>query len=179
MQSSVLGLFDWVVVAGYVLVVLAIGVWATRRSDTSDDYFLAGRSIPWAVIGLSLFATNMSGSTLVGLAGGAYQMGLAVYNYEWTAVVALLVLMGLFLPVYRRLGITTAPEFLERRFDARTRRGFSALALVGNVVIDMAGTLYAGAIFVTVVLPGLSLMTCVVLLAVLAGASSSSRSSRP
>jgi len=170
MQSSALGVFDWLVVAGYVLVVLGIGVWATRRSDTSEDYFLAGRSIPWVVTGLSLFATNMSGSTLVGLAGGAYQMGLAVYNYEWTAVVALLALIALFLPVYRRLEITTAPEYLEHRFDARTRRCFSALALVGNILIDMAGTLYAGAIFVTVVLPPLSLTTCIAILAIMAGA---------
>ena len=169
MDSGALGVFDWIVVAGYVLVVLGIGIWATRRSHTSDDYFLAGRSIPWLVTGMSLFATNMSGSTLVGLAGGAYQMGLAVYNYEWTAVVALLALMALFLPVYRRLEITTAPEFLEYRFDARTRRCFSALALVGTVVIDMAGTLYAGAIFVTVLLPKLSLSTCVAILAIMAG----------
>jgi SSS family solute:Na+ symporter len=170
MHSGSLGVFDWVFVGGYVLIVLGIGAWATRRSETSDDYFLAGRSVPWFVVGLSLFATNMSGSTLVGLAGGAYQMGLAVYNYEWTAVVALLALILLFLPVYRRLEITTAPEFLEHRFDARTRRWFSALALVGNVVIDMAGTLYAGAIFITVVLPGLSLSTCVAILALMAGA---------
>lgn len=169
MQPSALGVFDWVVLAGYVLVVLGIGFWATRRSNTSDDYFLAGRSIPWLVSGVSLFATNMSGSTLVGLAGGAYQMGLAVYNYEWMAVIALLALIVLFLPVYRRLKITTAPEFLERRFDARTRRGFSALALVGNVVIDMAGTLYAGALFITVVWPGVSLTTCVWILAIMAG----------
>ncbi|HKL87444.1 MAG TPA: sodium:solute symporter [Salinibacter sp.] len=169
MRSGALGVFDWIVIAGYALTVLGVGVWATRRSDTSDDYFLAGRSLPWVVVGASLFATNMSGSTLVGLVGGAYQMGLAVYNYEWTAVVALLALMVLFLPAYRRLNITTAPEFLERRFDVRTRRCFSALALVGNVLIDMAGALYAGAIFVNVVIPALSLETCVVLLALMAG----------
>jgi SSS family solute:Na+ symporter len=169
MRSDALGVFDWVVVAGYALAVLGVGFWASRRSDTSEDYFLAGRSLPWFVVGVSLFATNISGSTLVGLVGGAYQMGLAVYNYEWTAVVALVALVVLFLPVYRRLEITTAPEFLERRFDARTRRYFSALALVGNVVIDIAGTLYAGALFVNAVLPGLALETCVALLAVLAG----------
>jgi SSS family solute:Na+ symporter len=169
MRSGALGVFDWIVVAGYALVLLGVAVWATRRSDTSEDYFLAGRSVPWFVVGASLFATNVSGSTLVGLVGGAYQMGLAVYNYEWTAILALLALMVLFLPAYRRLGIATAPEFLERRFDARTRRCFSALALVGNVVIDMAGTLYAGAIFVNAVLPALSLEACVALLAVMAG----------
>lgn len=170
MQSGYLSLFDWIVVAGYLLTVLGIGFWATRHSDTSDDYFLAKRSLPWLVTGLSLFATNVSGSTLVGLAGGAYQMGLAVYNYEWTAVVALVALMVLFLPVYRQLEITTAPEFLERRFDVRTRLCFSGLALLGNVVIDMAGTLYAGAIFLTVALPTLSLEAGVVILALIAGA---------
>ena len=169
MRSGSFGILDWVAVAGYVLVILGIGFWGTRRSDTSDDYFLAGRSISWPLTGLSLFATNMSGSTLVGLIGGAYQMGLVIYNYEWTAVVALLVLILFFLPVYRRLGITTAPAFLEHRFDTRTRRYFSALALTGNVFIDLAGTLYAGAIVMRVVLPGLSLEVCVGLLALLAG----------
>ena len=169
MRSGSVGPLDWIVISGYVLVILGVGVWATRRSETSDDYFLAGRTITWPLVGLSLFATNMSGSTLVGLIGGAYQMGLAIYNYEWTAVVALMVLITVFLPAYRRLGITTAPEFLEHRFDARTRRGFSALALVGNVLIDMAGTLYAGAVVLRVVLPALSLEVCVALLALLAG----------
>jgi SSS family solute:Na+ symporter len=163
------GVYDWVAVAGYLAVVLGVGLWATRRSATSDDYFLAGRSVRWPVIGLSLFATNVSGSTLVGLVGGAYQMGIAIYNYEWTAVLALGVLVVAFLPAYRRLGVTTAPEFLEHRFDARTRKCFSGLALVGNVLIDMAGTLYAGAVVLQVVLPGLSLQACVGLLAVLAG----------
>ncbi|MCS3675952.1 SSS family solute:Na+ symporter [Salinibacter ruber] len=169
MRSGSFSILDWVAVAGYVLVILGIGFWGTRQSDTSDDYFLAGRSISWPLTGLSLFATNMSGSTLVGLMGGAYQMGLVIYNYEWTAVVALLVLIFFFLPVYRRLGITTAPAFLEYRFDVRTRKYFSALALTGNVLIDMAGTLYAGAIVMRVVLPTLSLEVCVGVLALLAG----------
>ncbi|MFB6272718.1 MAG: sodium:solute symporter [Salinibacter sp.] len=169
MRSGSVGPLDWIIVSGYVLVILGIGIWATRRSATSDDYFLAGRTITWPLVGLSLFATNMSGSTLVGLVGGAYQMGLAVYNYEWTAVVALVVLITVFLPAYRRLGITTAPEFLEHRFDVRTRRAFSALALVGTVLIDMAGALYAGALVLRVVLPALSLEMCVILLALLAG----------
>jgi SSS family solute:Na+ symporter len=169
MHSGSFGIYDWGAVAVYVAVILAVGFWATLQDRTSDDYFLANRSLRWPALGLSLFATNMSGSTLVGLVGGAYQMGVAVYNYEWTAVVALIVLIALFLPAYRRLGITTAPEFLERRFDARTRRGFSALALVGNVLIDMAGTLYAGAVVLRVIVPGWSLEVCVGLLALLAG----------
>ncbi len=169
MQLDAFGGLDWVAVGAYVCVIVAIGGWATRRSDTSDDYFLAGRSIAWPLVGLSLFVTNVSGSTLVGLIGGAYQMGLVIYNYEWTAVAALLVLILFFLPVYRRLGITTAPEFLERRFDTRTRRYFSALALTGNVLIDMAGTLYAGAVVLRVVAPSLSLEVGVWLLALIAG----------
>jgi SSS family solute:Na+ symporter len=170
MPSGTFGVYDWIAVTAYVAAILGVGFWSTRRSETSDDYFLAGRSISWPVTGLSLFATNMSGSTLVGLIGGAYQMGLVIYNYEWTAILALLVLIAVFLPAYRRLKITTAPEFLERRFDVRTRRSFSVLALTGNVVIDMAGTLYAGAVVLTAVLPSFSLEGGVVLLALLAGA---------
>ena len=169
MPPGPFGVYDWIAMAGYLAAILAVGFWTTLRDETSEDYFLANRSVGWVALGLSLFATNMSGSTLVGLVGGAYQMGVAVYNYEWTAVVALTILITFFLPAYRRLGITTAPEFLERRFDARTRRGFSVLALVGNVLIDMAGTLYAGAVVVRVVFPGLSLEACVGLLALLAG----------
>jgi SSS family solute:Na+ symporter len=169
MGADTFGVLDWIAVVVYTLGIVAVGVWAIRKVETSDEYFLAGRSVSWPVTGLSLFASNMSGSTLIGLVGGVYQMGLVVYNYEWTAVLALLVLIGLFLPVYRRLGVTTAPEFLERRFDARTRRCFSGLALTGNVVIDMAGTLYAGALVVKVVLPGVSLEGLVGALALAAG----------
>ena len=126
MDPGPFGVYDWIAMAGYLAAILGVGFWATLRDKTSEDYFLANRSVGWVALGLSLFATNMSGSTLVGLVGGAYQMGVAVYNYEWTAVVALTILIAFFLPAYRRLGITTAPEFLERRFDVRTRRGFSA-----------------------------------------------------
>ena len=112
---------DLVMVAGYAALILFIGFWVSRSTDTTEDYFLAGRNLTWPLIGLSLFASNISSSTLIGLAGEAYSNGIAVYNYEWFAAVVLVFFLIFFLPFYLKHRIYTMPEFLERRFDGRSR----------------------------------------------------------
>ncbi|MEL6616322.1 MAG: sodium transporter, partial [Bacteroidota bacterium] len=103
---------DLAVVGVYVLGIIVFGLWIGRKQDSTDDYFLAGRSLGWGVIGLSLFASNMSTSSLVGMAGEAYGgIGVAVYNYEWMAGIVLVIFCAFFLPFYLKTGIYTMPEF--------------------------------------------------------------------
>jgi SSS family solute:Na+ symporter len=169
MPTFELTLLDGLMVGGYVVVIVGIGFYVSRQQKSADDYFLAGRSLTWGVIGFSLFATNMSTSSLVGMAGDAYAYGIAVYNYEWMAVVALILFALFFLPFYLRSQVFTMPEFLERRFDARSRYYFSAVTITGNILIDTAGSLYAGALVIRILYPEFPIWQAVAILAVLSG----------
>ena len=160
---------DLITIGVYLVIVIGVGFLASRRTKTTEDYFLAGRSLTWPLIGLSLFASNISSSTLIGLAGDAYASGISVYNYEWFAVVVLVFFLIFFLPLYLRTRIYTMPEFLERRFDARSRYYVSSITVVGNVLLETAGALYAGALVVQLVYPEVPLWQSVVVLAVLSG----------
>jgi len=168
-QDISLGTLDLAVVAGYFLLVFYIGFRTARRTHSDEDLFLAGRRLGWVPIGLSLFASNISSTTLIGLAGAAYTWGIAVANYEWMAAPILVVFALLFVPLYLDARIGTVPEFLEYRYDRHVRRYFSLLTIVANIVVDTAGTLFAGAIVLTVYLPGLDLFGAALLLAAVAG----------
>jgi SSS family solute:Na+ symporter len=160
---------DLGIVGVYFVVVLVIGFWVAARTKTGEDLFLAGRSLTWWTIGFSLFASNISSTTLIGLAGDAYTSGIAVANYEWMATVVLVFFAVFFIPVYIRSRITTVPEFLEHRFDGRSRLYFSGLTILTNVVVDTAGSLYAGAMVLLTFFPQMDIFTTCALLALVAG----------
>lgn len=160
---------DLVVLAAYFLVVIAIGVVVARNTKSGEDLFLAGRSLGWAAIGVSLFASNISSTTLIGLTGAAYSAGIAVSAYEWLAGVPLLFLAFIFAPLYFRSRITTIPEYLERRFDRRVRIYFSAITIALTIIVDTAGGLYSGAVVVRTFFPSVELWQTCVALGIFAG----------
>lgn len=160
---------DLAIVGVYFVATIAIGLYLSRKHDNAEDYFLAGRAMLWPFIGLSLFASNISSTTLIGLAGDAYSSGIAVYNYEWMAAVVLVFFAVFFLPVILRSGLYTMPEMLERRFDYRARRYFSLLTIFLNIVVDTAGSLYAGALVLKLIFPDFPIWQMVALLAIVAG----------
>lgn len=164
-----LPVLDIAILIFYAVAVLAIGAWVSRRIADSDDYFLAGRSLGFGAIGFSLFASNISSTTLVGLAGEAYRTGIAISNYEWMAGLIFLFMAFVPAPIYFRNRLTTVPEYLERRFDVRSRRYFSALTVFLSILVDTAGSIYAGALILQVFFPGLELWPTCVGLAVFAG----------
>jgi len=108
---------DLAVMLIYVLGVIWWGL-RNRSSDTSEGYFLAGRSMTWPLIGIALFAANVSSSSLLSWAGDAYDTGIAVFNYGWAAVFPLVFFLFFILPIYLRNNIHTMPEYLGKRFDA-------------------------------------------------------------
>ncbi len=161
--------FDLSVIAIYFVVVFLIGVWVSRSLETSEDLFLAGRSLPWPAIGFSLFASNISSSTMIGLAGAAYSTGIAVANYEWMASFVLLVMAFFFIPVFLRAKITTLPELLERQFERRARVYYSLITILLSIIVDTAGGLYAGSLALKVFFPDLPIWQTCVALALFAG----------
>ena len=166
--NAIAGL-DIAVIAAYFLIVVVIGVIVSRQTDTGEDLFLAGRSLGWGIIGFSLFASNISSTTLIGLSGAAYTSGIAVSSYEWMSGAALLVLAFIFLPLYLKSKITTIPEFLELRYDRRSRRYFSVVTIALSIIVDTAGGLYAGAVVLKTFFPDLVIWQVCVGLGIFAG----------
>lgn len=164
-----LGAIDVAVVFLYLGAVVAIGFWVGRGERNAEDYFLAGRHLPWWLIGFSFFASNMSGASFVGLMGAAYEHGLVVFNYEWTAAFVLIFFALFMLPVFLRMRLFTVPEYLERRFDRRSRWAYALFTILTLLLIDMAGALYAGGIVISTMFPQVTLWETSVGLAVVAG----------
>ena len=160
---------DYAIVALYFLVVIGLGLFVARGKQSAQDYFLASRSMSWPVIGSALLASNISSTTLVGLAGAAFASGIAVYNYEWMATVVLAFFCVFFLPFLLRSQVYTLPEYLERRYSRASRTYFSGLTIFLNIVVDTAGALYGGALMLSLVLPDVPLWQIVVGLALSAG----------
>lgn len=166
---GLLGLLDWGVVAAYAGGLILLGLLVSRRRIAPVDYFLASRATTWPVIGLALLASNMSSTALVGLAGGAYSMGISVYDYEWSAIVILVFFCLFLLPSIIRSQTYTMPEFLERRYDRRARLHFAMLTLFLNIFVDSAGVLYSGSLVCQLLFPGWPLWLIVAVLAGTAG----------
>jgi len=136
---------DWGVIALYFTLVGGIAWWSSRRQQSSEDYFLAGRNIAWLVIGASLFASNIGSEHIVGLAGSGAKSGVAMAHYELHAW-CLLVLGWVFVPFYYRTAVFTMPEFLERRFGAASRWLLTLVSLIAYVFTKVSVTVYAGGV---------------------------------
>ena len=167
MESFSIGTIDIVIVVVYLLFIIWWGVKNGKSSD-AQSYFLAGRSMPWWVVGLSLFAASISSTTLIGQSGDAYDTGLAVFNYNLTGIVVMVFFAVFLLPLYIRSKVFTIPEFLEKRFDKRSRYYFSAICIIGNIFLDAAGALYAAALIIKLVLPEADLQMIIIVFAIIA-----------
>ena len=125
--------------------ILVVGLVAGRRGhEDSDEYFLAGRRLPWYAVGLSMIGSNISTEHFIGTIGAAYVFGISAANYELTAFFAMSLLIFFFLPYYFRHRLYTIPQFLEDRFDRSTRVLFAGLTVIHMVLVLLSGALYAG-----------------------------------
>ncbi|MEM6963963.1 MAG: sodium:solute symporter [Bacteroidota bacterium] len=157
------------IIAGYFFVVLFIGFTFSRKSNTGKDFFLAGRSLGWAAIGFSLFASNISSSTIIGLSGQAYRSGLSVSNYEWMAALLLVFMTIFFIPFFIRSKISTIPEFLEKRYSRFARRYVSMVTIILTIIVDTASSLFAGVLILQMFFPELVAWQTYMILTLLAG----------
>lgn len=143
---------DWTIIGLYFLVIVGIVWWSSKKTSTSEDYFLAGRDVGWFAVGASLFASNVGSEHVVGLAGGGANNGLAQAHWELHAWL-MIVLAWVFVPFYYRSGVFTMPQFLEKRFDARSRWVLSIVSLIAYVFTKVSVTVYAGALVFRTLLP--------------------------
>jgi SSS family solute:Na+ symporter len=142
---------DWIIIAVYLFAIVGLGVAAgfqrrkNERGGEGGHYFLAGNTLAWPVIGLAMFAANISTVHLVSLAEAAYKYGLVFGNFEWMAGFTLILLSLFFAPLYLRSRVSTLPDFLERRFNRGCRDVLSVISLFSAIVIHMGVALYTAA----------------------------------
>lgn len=164
-----LGLIDWIFIGLYLAVIAGISIWSIRRSKESpSDYFLANRNLGWFVIGASILASNVGSEHIVGLAGTAANTGVVMGHYELHSWIVL-VLGWVFVPFYMRSMVYTMPEFLERRFNAKSRILLSIIQLLSYIITKAAVTIFAAATVITIFFPNLDFWTAAIILVIVTG----------
>jgi solute:Na+ symporter, SSS family len=144
-ESFTLDRIDYLAFAGYFLILSIIGFAAGRRErGTSDDYFLAGRRLPWYVVGGSFIASNISSEHFIGMIGAAFLYGICVAMWEWGNIWSFTLLIWFFIPFLLASKVFTTPEFMERRFNSTLRQFFAIVTVISNVVAFLAAVLYGG-----------------------------------
>ncbi|MCI0499077.1 MAG: sodium/solute symporter [Planctomycetales bacterium] len=162
---------DIIVIILYFVIIVGIGLWSglkRRGSQQSKDYFLAGGSLTWPLIGLALFSTNISTIHMVGFAEEGYVNGLAHGNFEWMAPFLLIVLSLFFAPFYLRSQVTTLPDFLEQRYCGNCRNWLAFLSIISAIFIHTCFCLYTGAV-VMKSLFGINIWVSIIATALLTG----------
>ena len=169
--SGSLSVADIAVIVIYTVGIVILGCWAglrKRGGGEAKEYFLAGGTLRWPVIGLALFATNISCVHLVSLAQSGYDSGLLNGNFEWMAAFTLVLLGLFFAPFYIRSGVTTLPDFLEKRYSRQCRDWLAVLSIVSAVTIHIGFSFLTGGI-VLKELFGIDMYTGIVVVAALTG----------
>jgi len=137
---------DWIVLGIFFLGLVGVIIYVLRqKEDTTQDYFLAGKSAGWLSIGSSIFASNIGSEHLVGLAGAGFISGMAMAHWEMHGWL-ILILGWVFVPFYDRIKVYTMPEFLEKRFSPASRSMLSIISLISYVLTKVAVTVYAGGV---------------------------------
>jgi len=155
------------VISVYMIALLALGLWVslTNHQNKSSDLFLAGKSLGWKTIGLSIFGTNISPLNIISACGLAYSYGMVACNFQWFAWMYLLLLSLVFLPYYLKHDIQTMPQFMLRRYDESCRKVLSWIVFF-QVCIGAGSVLYAGSLL-TSQLIGFPVWQCIGIMAVI------------
>jgi len=163
-----LGTLDITVIVVYAAVLLSLAAWASRRQHagerTANDYFLAGKTLPWWVIGTSVIAANISAEQIVGMSGSGYVLGAAIAAYEWLAAIGLLIVAKWLLPVFIEHRITTMPQFLGERYNESVRLIMAVFWLLVYIFVNLTSVLWLGGLTIKT-LTGLDEMLAMLLLA--------------
>jgi SSS family solute:Na+ symporter len=164
---------DVAIIAVYAVSIFTLAQWVSREKGAhrkdAQDYFLAGRSLPWWAIGTSLIAANISAEQIIGMSGSGYVIGLGIASYEWMAALTLIIVGKFFLPIFLKNSIYTMPEFLERRYSAAVRTVMAIFWIGVYVFVNLTAILWLGATAVHTV-TGINVETALIALGVFAGA---------
>lgn len=163
--------FDYIIIGCYFLIILGVAFFVSRKKKgevrTEEDYFLAGKSLPWWAIGSSLIAANISAEQFIGQSGSGFAIGLAVAAYEWMAALTLIIVGKFFLPIFIEKKIYTIPEFVEKRFDTSLKSILSIFWLALYIFVNLGSILFLGAMAIQSI-SGFPFIYSIILLAIFA-----------
>jgi len=139
---------DYGVFFVYIIFIVGLGLWVSRdkkgHEKDSEDYFLAGKSLPWWAIGASLIAANISAEQFIGMSGSGFAIGLAIASYEWMAALTLIIVGKFFLPVFIEKGLYTIPEFVEQRFSTNLKTILAVFWIALFIFVNLTSVLFLG-----------------------------------
>ena len=162
---------DYFVFAMYAIIILSVGLWVSRskkgKTKSTEDYFLASKSLPWWAIGASLIAANISAEQFIGMSGSGFAGGLAIATYEWMAALTLIVVGKFFLPIFIKKKIYTIPEFVEQRYSSQLKTILAVFWIALYIFVNLASVLYLGGLALQTIL-GVNLISAVIGLALFA-----------
>lgn len=140
---------DYLIFGAYALLILSVGLWVSRtkkgEKKSAEDYFLAGKTLPFWAIGASLIAANISAEQFIGMSGSGFAIGLAIASYEWMGAITLIVVAKYFLPIFIRQGLFTIPEFIEKRFNTNLKTILAIFWVALFVFVNLTSVLFLGA----------------------------------
>ena len=164
---------DYGIFAIYAVLILGVGLWVSRNkkgeTKSTEDYFLASKSLPWWAIGASLIAANISAEQFIGMSGSGFAGGLAIATYEWMAALTLIVVGKFFLPIFIKKEIYTIPEFVEKRYSSQLKTILAVFWIGLYVFVNLASVLYLGGLALQTIL-GVDMITAIIGLAAFAAA---------
>lgn len=147
---------DYTIFISYAALILFIGIWVSRNKNgqqkSAEEYFLAGKTLPWWAIGASLIAANISAEQFIGMSGSGFSVGLAIASYEWMAAITLIIVGKYFLPIFIEKGIYTIPEFVEKRYSTNLKTILAIFWIGLYVFVNIASVLYLGALALETIL---------------------------
>lgn len=164
---------DYLILIVYAIVILGIGLWVSRNKEgkekSAEDYFLAGKSLPWWAIGASLIAANISAEQFIGMSGSGFALGLAIASYEWMAAITLIIVGKYFLPIFIEKKLYTIPGFVEKRFSSQLKTILAIFWISLYVFVNLASVMYLGGLALETII-GVDLVYAVIGLALFAAA---------
>ncbi len=155
-MTSAFGFWDYFVFVVYAVLILSVGLYVSRdkkgHQKNAEDYFLAGKSLPWWAIGASLIAANISAEQFIGMSGSGFAVGLAIASYEWMGAVTLIIIGKYFLPIFIEKGLYTIPEFVEQRYSTNLKTILAVFWIALYIFVNLASVLYLGALALETIL---------------------------
>lgn len=151
-----LAALDFIIFGAYSLIILSVGLFVSRtksgKEKSAEEYFLAGKNLPWWVIGSSLIAANISAEQFIGMSGSGFVLGLAIASYEWMGGFTLLIVGKYFLPIFIKQGLYTIPEFIEKRYSAQLKTILAIFWISLFIFVNLSSVMYLGSLALNTIL---------------------------
>ncbi len=140
---------DYIIFVAYAVLILSVGLWVSRtkkgHKKNAQDYFLAGKSLPFWAIGASLIAANISAEQFIGMSGSGFAIGLAIASYEWMAAITLIIVAKYLMPIFIKQGLYTIPQFVEQRFNTNLKTILAVFWICLFIFVNLTSVLFLGA----------------------------------